>query len=102
MPFHVLNPDLVRHLLQGEVDELTSANDARLEKIRKTPCPRCGASLHPIINARDVFSSRDPLPRLLATCNCGFEQDAETGLIVDRGSAMKVEDPYPIIKVDED
>jgi RNase P subunit RPR2 len=99
MAFHVLHPDLARHLLEGEVDELTPLNTARIDKIKRTPCPRCGASLHPKLNTRSLFSEHSPLPRLLATCECGFEMDSESGLIVDRGSAAKVEDPLPIIRV---
>lgn len=102
MAYHVLRPELVRHLLEGEVDELTPRNKERIDKIKRTPCPRCGASLHPKLNAADPYSERDPLPRMLATCECGFEQDIETGLIIDRGSAAKVKDPLHIIRVDDD
>lgn len=98
MAFHVLRPELAQYLLHGEVDELTDANIERINKIKRTPCPRCGASLHPRLNARLTFTRHSPLPRLLATCECGFEQDFETGVIIDRGSAAKVKDPLPIIK----
>lgn len=102
MAFHVLRPELVRHLLEGEVDEITPANTERIEKIKRTPCPRCGASLHPRLNTEQPFTQHSPLPRLWATCECGFQQDPETGLIVDRGSAAKVKDPLPIIRVDDE
>lgn len=102
MAFHVLNPELAEYLLRGEVDELTDANTERLNKIKRTPCPRCGASLQPRLNTDHIFSEHSPLPRLLATCDCGFVMDTETNVIIDRGSAAKVEDPLPIIKMDKD
>jgi hypothetical protein len=101
MAFHVLPTALARYLLEGEVDELTAVNEARLAKIKATPCPRCGASLHPKLNQARPFTQHAPLPRLYATCECGFIQDVDTGLIVDRGSAAKVKDPLPIIRTDE-
>jgi hypothetical protein len=101
MAYHVLSPELARYLLEGEVDELTPANNARIAAIKRTACPRCGSSLHPKLNMENPFSERDPLPRLWATCECGFQQDPETGLIVDRGSATKVQDPLPILKTGE-
>ena len=102
MAFHVLRPELTEYLLEGEVDELSEPAAERLEKIKRSPCPRCGAALAPRLNTMKMFSEHSPLPRLLATCACGFEQDYETGLIIDRGKATKVEDPLPIIRVDKE
>lgn len=102
MAFRVLNPNLARYLLQGEVDELTPAQEARIAKIKGSPCPRCGASLHPKIRAEAPFSEHDPLPRLLATCECGYVADHASGIILDRGSAAKVTDPFPIIRPKDD
>jgi hypothetical protein len=102
MAFQVLPPGLAEYLLQGEVDELTPLNNQRIDKIKKTPCPRCGSSLHPRINTDHTFVENNPLPRLWATCECGFQQDPESGLIVDRGSATKVQDPLPIIRVNDE
>lgn len=99
MAFHVMHPDLVRYLLKGEQDILSDRNRERIDKIKSTPCPRCGASLHPKLREKDGFTDRDPLPRLWMTCECGYMADAETGMIVDRGSATKVVDPLPIIKI---
>lgn len=103
MAFHVMNPDLVRYLLLGEVDSLTPLHEERMQKIKRTPCPRCGASLHPkLAEGLSVFDPSDPLPRMFATCECGFVQDIRTGMIVDRGSATKVKDPLPIVGKDRD
>ncbi len=96
MPFHVLSPELLHHLLKGEEDVLTSRQTARIDKIKRTPCPRCGASLHPKLHTAAGFGD-DGLPRMLGTCECGFVQDEDTGLIIDRGSAAKVQDPLPIV-----
>lgn len=98
MAYHPLDPDLVRHLLKGEVDELTARNQERIAQIKSTPCPRCGASLHPKLNAQSLFVDSDPLPRMLMSCECGFESTADTHVIIDRGSATKVKDPFPIIR----
>lgn len=97
MAYQVLPPELVLHLLKGEVDVLTPMNTARLEKINRTPCPRCGAALHAKLNQQHPFSDA-PLPRMWATCECGYEADFDSGIIVDRGSATKVKDPVPIIR----
>lgn len=102
MAYYVLHPDLTRQLLHGEQDALSAANEKRITRIKDTPCPRCGASLHPRLNTAQPFSERSPLPRLLATCECGFEQDTETGLIIDRGKATRVQDPLPIVKPSDD
>lgn len=102
MTYYTLRPELVRHLLKGEVDELTDLNAERINKIKSTPCPRCGSSLHPKLNEEHPFAPNDPLPRMWMSCECGYLADAKSGLIVDRGSAMKVKDPVPIIRVDKD
>lgn len=101
MPFNTLNPDLVRHLLKGEIDVLTSQNEERLNKIKQTPCPRCGASLHPRLRGGTTPFGDGPLPLMMLTCECGFEQQFESGIITDRGSAARVEDPLPIIRIDK-
>lgn len=100
--FQPMPADLMRHLIAGEEDELTGAMDQRISSIKRTPCPRCGASLHPQIHPVSPFISDDPLPRMIATCECGFAQDPVTGLVIDLGSAAKVEDPLPIIKPSDD
>lgn len=97
MTYHVLHPDLARHLLEGEVDEVSSAHDARIAKIKAMPCPRCHTALQPRLDARVPFSEHSPLPRMVAICECGVELDVETGLVIDRGSAAKVVDPLPLI-----
>ena len=100
--FQPMPAELMLHLLKGEEDELTPAMDLRLASIKKTPCPRCGASLHPQVHPAAPFSSDDPLPRLISTCECGFKQDPQTGVVIELGSASKVEDPLPIIKIKND
>ena len=102
MAFRVLNPELTRYLLNGEVDELTPQNTARIDRIKATPCPRCGASLHPKIRDDAPFSEHSPLPQLLATCECGYAVDYASGIILDRGSAAKVKDPLPILDPQKD
>lgn len=98
MAFYTLDPALLQQLLQGETDVLTDAQRARIDKIKRTPCPRCGASLHPELRSDQPFQPDDPLPRMWMHCECGYRADAQTGLIVDRGSATKVKDPFPLIQ----
>lgn len=94
--------DLMRHLIDGEEDELTGPMEQRIGSIKRAPCPRCGSSLHPKIHPSSPFSPDDPLPRMIATCECGFAQDPTTGIVIDLGSAAKVQDPLPIIKPSDD
>lgn len=96
--YQVLHPDLVRYLLKGETDELTGQQEERIQKIKQKACPRCGASLHPMLNANKPFDDTQALPRLLMHCECGYLADYQSGLIIDRGSAANVQDPLPIIK----
>lgn len=99
--FQTLSPSLLLHLLKDEEDVVTPEMERRLSEIKRAPCPRCGASLHPKVH--DVpFSSADPFPRLVASCECGFLQDPQTGIVLELGSAAKVQDPLPIIKPTKD
>ncbi len=107
MPYHVLNPALAMHLLEGEVDELSDRQQAQIARIKQMPCPRCRAAMHPKLNtfrmaamfntADRVHTLQSPLFHMLATCECGVVLDPETGLVIDRGSAAKVKDDLPII-----
>lgn len=101
MAFLTLSPELVKHLLKGEVDQISAPHEERIHKIKATPCPRCGASLHPRLRGGTSPFGEGPLPLMMLTCSCGFEQQFESGVITDRGSATKVEDPLPIIKVEK-
>lgn len=95
----LLPPALLEYLTRGETDVLGPLQDSRVSAIKGTPCPRCGSSLHPQLDASRPFSPADPLPRLLANCpECGFKRDERSGIVLDTGSAAKVEDPLPIIK----
>lgn len=102
MPYQVLPQELVEHLLENEQDEITGLHEDRIRRIKATPCPRCGSSLHPKVDEQRMFDQTSPLVRLWATCSCGFVQSVSTGLVIDRGSAAKVEDPFPIIRPKED
>jgi hypothetical protein len=102
MGYQVLDPALVLYLLEGEQDELTDLNDARMARIKRSPCPRCGAALQPKLNTRQIFDVHSALPRLLSSCECGVEIDSETGLVIDRGKATKVSEPLPIIRPKDD
>lgn len=99
MTFRTMSPALILRLLHGETDQLTDLQQSRISSIKRTPCPRCGSSLHPQVR-EDPFSAADPLPRMLATCECGYAQDTTTGLVVSMGSAAKVKDPLPIVGKD--
>jgi hypothetical protein len=99
--FQTLPTDLLQHLLKDEEDILNPEMDRRIAEIKGRPCPRCGAAMHPKIHD-PPFSESDPLPRLIATCECGFAQDPKTGLVLELGSAAKIQDPLPIIKVNDD
>jgi hypothetical protein len=102
MGYQVLDGELARYLLEGEEDELTPLQEERTAKIKRSPCPRCGAALQPQLNTRQIFDVYSPLPRLLSTCECGVEIDPESGIVIDRGKATKVSEPLPIIRPKDD
>jgi hypothetical protein len=53
--------------------------------------------MHPKIADRP-FGKDDPLPKMLASCECGALIDPETNIVLSTGSGAKVQDPLPIIK----
>jgi endogenous inhibitor of DNA gyrase (YacG/DUF329 family) len=101
MHFVVLPEQLTLHLLRGESDPLTQPSEERIAAIKKTPCPRCGSSLHPRVDAARPFTEQAALPRLLAKCpTCDYEKDVTTGIVLSTGNGAKVDDPFPVINVD--
>lgn len=101
MHFKTLSPSILRKLLETEQDELTTENETRISAIKRTACPRCGSSLHPCLNAANPFGA-GPLPRLNAKCpECSYET-TDGGIVISTGDPTKVEDPLPIIRVNED
>jgi hypothetical protein len=101
MSFLVLDPRLAAHLIEGEVDELTPASTAKIARIKGMACKRCGSSMHPRLHDKP-FVDTDPLPRMVATCECGYTVDPDTGLVIELGSAAKVTESIPIIKTQRD
>lgn len=100
MHFKPLPPSLTLYLLKDEEDHISTEMERRIAEIKRAPCPRCKASLHPKLMDEQPFSAADPLPRLLATCECGFVQDPRSGLVLELGSAAKVQESIPLIKRD--
>jgi RNase P subunit RPR2 len=98
MSFTTLPPSLTLALLAGERDEISEAQQERINKIKATPCPRCGASLHPKLRQAAVFGPDDPLPKMLASCECGYLADCSTGLVLALGSEAKMQDDPMLIK----
>lgn len=101
MAFLVLDPRIVAHLIQGEIDELTPKSKEKLDKIKSMACPRCKASMHPRVHDQP-FTEHDPLPRMVATCECGMVVNPENGIVIELGSASKVMPSIPIIKAKEE
>jgi hypothetical protein len=94
---------MMQHLLKGEADILSAPATERIRRINNTPCPRCGTALQPRLPPpHALFSPTEPLPRSMGWCQtCNFEASADTGLVYSTGDGRKVDDPLPIIKMED-
>jgi hypothetical protein len=84
----------------GQDDVVGPATEARVQRIKNTPCPRCGTSLSPVLAPTSMlFSENDPLPKTLGECKtCGFTASDESHVVYHTGDPRRVDDPLPIIR----
>ena len=101
MKLRTLPLDVRRRLIAGQPNILAPALEARTQRFSQ-PCPRCGGALHQHLAARP-FTTDSIIPRTTAKCvDCGFEIDAQSGIIVAQGNPAKVEEALPITKPKDD
>jgi hypothetical protein len=102
MPSYVeLDPEVALKAIEGHEDVL-DAEARSLDKFYGSfTCPRGCGTLHREIDARHVFADPNVLiPRSMLRCqNCGYLIEPHSRVVVESGSAGKIElDNSPIIQ----
>ena len=99
MKFRPLPPGLAQRMIAGIADELGPLAESRVARIKAQACPRCHSSMSPQIYTPQVFSSNDPLPRMMAHCQeCQATIDPVSGIVLSTGNGSLVKDDPMIIK----
>ena len=99
MAIKTLDPYIAMKLIEGELDLVTPAQEARDKFYAAQSCPRCGGSCKKHGNFQTMFSGDDFIPKfLLECCACGEVFDPDTGIIVKLGNIGNAGKPaIPII-----
>lgn len=101
MIFQELDPEVARAAIEGYEDVLDAEARELDEFYSGFKCPRGCGSLHRETDPRHAFADPNTLvPRSMLRCrNCGYLVEPHTGMIVESGSAGKIElDSSPIIQ----
>lgn len=88
-PFHEMDPDVIRKLLEGHENVIAPAVEKEQALMSSSPCPVCkGTETEARVNAKRPFIKGKILPNKLLHClHCGAEFDPGTGLIL-KGSIV--------------
>ncbi len=96
-----MDPEIARKAIEGYEDELTEEGQKLDELYRSFKCPRGCGPLHRQMDPQHAFSDPSVLvPRSLLHCNnCGFTIEPHTRVVLENGSAGKIEvESSPIIQ----
>jgi len=99
--YRELDPEVARAAIEGFEDVLTEEGQKLDALYRSFSCPRGCGSLHRETDSRHAFADPDILvARSLLRCkNCGFLIEPHTRVVIESGSAGKIElESSPILQ----
>lgn len=96
-----LDPEVARKAIEGYEDVLTDEGQRLDELYSSFSCPRGCGRLNREMNGKHAFADPNVLvPRSLLRCNnCGFTIEPHTRVVLESGSAGKIEvESSPILQ----
>ena len=91
-----MDPKETLKLLEGAVDVITPAVEARRKHFEKARCPACGGRVHSEVWVEDLSRMRadEVVPYGRARCAaCGCLFDPDTGLVYQKGDITQMVEP---------